>query len=123
MPEVLTKYPDVVIRVLQGGGARCGPGQEQKILKSCPPDRFCSTATGETCVYGLDEIGKMTQIQKGELAARVCPASGGGCALLSPGDGVSVTAALAIVLALGAFRRYRRTNSWVHRRSTTTSHC
>lgn len=74
MPEVLSRYPEVVIEVLRGSGARCGPGQEQTILKACPPERFCSMPTGETCVYGLDEIGKMTQVSPKDLADRVCAA-------------------------------------------------
>jgi len=104
MPEVLTKYPDIVIAVLQGGGARCGPGQEPKILKDCPPTRFCATSSGETCVYGLEDIGKMTQISRKDLAERVCDGQeastefgSSGCTLASES-----TAEAALVLGTAA---------------------
>jgi hypothetical protein len=45
MPEIISKYPDVVLKVLSGDGARCGEGATQKILKKCPPERFCSLPT------------------------------------------------------------------------------
>lgn len=67
------KYPDVTIQVLKGGGAKCGPGVEKKILKQCPSDRFCSFPSGEMCVYGIDQIPQMTQIKPAELARSVCP--------------------------------------------------
>jgi len=72
MPEQITKYPDVTLKVLKGAGAICGEGVEQKILKDCPPDRFCSLPTGEICVYGISEIPKMTQISTQEIAEVVC---------------------------------------------------
>ena len=52
MPEQLTKYPDVTIEVLQSAGAVCGQGVEQKILKQCPKESFCSLPGGEVCIYG-----------------------------------------------------------------------
>ena len=73
MPEQISKYPEVTIKVLKGAGARCGEGVEQKILTKCPPERFCSLPTGEICVYGINEIPKMTQITTQELARVVCP--------------------------------------------------
>jgi hypothetical protein len=73
MPEQISKYPDVTLKVLKGAGARCGEGTDQKILTKCPPDRFCSLTTGEICVYGIEDIPKMTQITADELAEIVCP--------------------------------------------------
>lgn len=68
MPEVLTKFPEVVLKVLKEAGIECGTGAPQKILASCPPERFCSLRTGELCVYGLEDVNKMTQISASELA-------------------------------------------------------
>ena|SRR5687768_9289716 len=73
MPEQISKYPDVTLQVLREGGASCGQGAPQKILKQCPRDRFCSLRSGEICVYGINEIPKMTQITSQELAKVVCP--------------------------------------------------
>ena len=73
MPEQISKYPDVTLQVLRESGAVCGQGAPQKILKQCPRDRFCSLRTGEICVYGINEIPKMTQITSVELAQVVCP--------------------------------------------------
>ena len=73
MPEQISKYPDVTLQVLRESGAVCGQGAPQNILKQCPRDRFCSLRTGEICVYGINEIPKMTQITTQELAKVVCP--------------------------------------------------
>lgn len=73
MPEQISKYPDVTLQVLKESGAVCGEGAPQKILKQCPRDRFCSLRTGEICVYGINEIPKMTQVTPQELAKVVCP--------------------------------------------------
>ena len=62
MPEVLTKYPEVVLQVLKSQGAQCGPANKPKILTRCPPERFCSLSGGELCVYGTSEISQMTQL-------------------------------------------------------------
>jgi len=102
MPEVLTKYPDVVLRVLQGNEARCGPKATPRILKQCPRDRFCSLETGEICVYGLPDIPKMTQIRSEELAAVVCPRETDSAAM--PGGLESIGLALAFVLGFGIGR-------------------
>jgi hypothetical protein len=67
MPEVISKHPDITIKVLEGAGAVCGQGAEQRILTKCPQERFCSTPTGEICVYGLNEIPQMTQINPAEI--------------------------------------------------------
>jgi hypothetical protein len=67
MPEILTKYPDVALTVLKSGGGKCGVGMKQQILTSCPPEDFCSFPQGEICVYGLDKINAMTQINVAEI--------------------------------------------------------
>jgi hypothetical protein len=73
MPEQISKYPDVTLQVLKESGAVCGQGAPQTILKQCPRERFCSLRTGEICVYGINEIPKMTQVTSQELAKVVCP--------------------------------------------------
>jgi len=73
MPEQISKYPEVTLRVLKGNGAVCGEGANQKILTKCPAERFCSLTTGEICVYGIEEIPQMTQITPEEIASIVCP--------------------------------------------------
>ena len=67
MPELLTKYPDIALKVLRESGVDCGTGALQQILTACPPDRFCSLPRGELCVYGLNEVQYMTQITGAEL--------------------------------------------------------
>ena len=66
MPEVVTKYPTVLIQELKDVKAKCGEGSPQRILKKCPYDRFCALPTGEICVYDLKEISSMTQINEHE---------------------------------------------------------
>jgi hypothetical protein len=68
MPEQISKYPDVTLQILRESGAVCGQGAPQKILKQCPRDRFCSLQTGEICIFGLNDISKMTQITSQDLA-------------------------------------------------------
>ena len=67
MPEIITKYPDIVLQVLNEAGAKCGTGAVQRILTACPPEQFCSLPTGEICVYGVNEIPQMTQISSAEI--------------------------------------------------------
>jgi hypothetical protein len=74
MPEQLTKHPDVTLQVLKSGGAKCGEGAPQEILKSCPAERFCKLPGGEVCIYGLPDASRMTQITSAELAAAFPPA-------------------------------------------------
>jgi hypothetical protein len=62
MPEILTKYPEIVLEVLKSGGAKCGIGVKQQILTQCAPEHFCSLPGGEICVYGMKDIAQMTQI-------------------------------------------------------------
>ncbi len=73
MPEQISKYPEVTLKVLEGAGAVCGEGAPQKILTQCPSEQFCSLTTGEICVYGIKDIPQMTQITTQELAQVVCP--------------------------------------------------
>lgn len=74
MPEIIAKYPDIVLQILRESGAECGTGAVQKILTTCSPERFCSLPTGEICVYGLDGISQMTQISTAEIAKVVSDA-------------------------------------------------
>lgn len=86
MPEILSPHPEVTLTVLRGAGARCGEGAPQQILTACPRERFCSTPTGEICVFGLDDIPAMTQVSPGELIrAASTPA---GTPLPDPGTGL-----------------------------------
>lgn len=81
MPEQLTKHPEVTLQVLRSaGGAKCGEGAPQAILKSCPAERFCALPGGEICVYGLPEATRMTQIAPAELLA----AAGGAASPAAP---------------------------------------
>jgi hypothetical protein len=81
MPEQISKYPDVTLKVLKEAGARCGEGAKQKILTQCPREQFCALQSGEICVYGIDQIPQMTQIKTEDLARIVCP----------PGEQASMT--------------------------------
>ncbi|TAN57329.1 hypothetical protein EPN15_04750 [Patescibacteria group bacterium] len=65
MPEIISRYPEITLKVLKESGARCGEGLPQKILTKCPEERFCSLSTGEICVYGADQINKVTQFSAG----------------------------------------------------------
>jgi MYXO-CTERM domain-containing protein len=102
MPEVISKYPDVTKQVLESAGARCGKGEPQKILTRCPRESFCALPGGEVCVYGLTEVGKMTQIKQGELCPATPTPKG---AMFDVGGGLAAPA--LAVLALWAWRRRR----------------
>lgn len=111
MPELLTKHPTVVIDVLESTGARCGDGLPQKILTKCPREAFCALPGGELCVYGLDEVDAMTQIDTDDLAPLVCTQSSpqsvaGGCAVAESAGGAMLFA--AVLLAFAIDRRARR---------------
>lgn len=69
MPEQLTKHPDVTLQVLRSAGARCGEGEAQQILTTCPAERFCKLPGGEICVYGLADASRMTQISPSDWQA------------------------------------------------------
>jgi hypothetical protein len=115
MPEQISKYPEVTIQVLKGGGASCGPGVEKQILKQCPSERFCAFPSGEICVYGIEQIPQMTQIKSAELARVLCPpARRSG---LDPGEmpwpdlgasGLTFVLGLAVGAVSLGFRRRRR---------------
>lgn len=110
MPEQITKYPDVTLRVLKGAGAVCGEGAPQKILTQCPAARFCALPTGEICVYGIDEIPTMTQISASDVAAVVAPRSQSDAAPLLTSWWVAAAvlgACLLIGFMLGKYRRKR----------------
>jgi hypothetical protein len=112
MPEQITKYPDVTLKVLEGAGAVCGRGAPQKILTKCPAERFCALPTGEICVYGIADIPRMTQITPKELAPVVCPRADHGqpaLATLAGADTLLLAAALLSGLTLTrATRAVRR---------------
>jgi hypothetical protein len=67
MPEVITKHPEIAKEVLRSAGAKCGTGEPQKILTKCPRAQFCALPGGEICVYGVSDIGSMTQLSRSEL--------------------------------------------------------
>ncbi len=111
MPEQITKYPDVTLEVLKSAGAACGTGAPQKILKQCPADRFCALPGGEMCVYGMNEIPKMTQITVEEMAQVVCPkpvAGMPGNSAVSPVEAFAVGAVFVAGIGLGRFGRRNR---------------
>jgi len=104
MPEQITKYPDVTLKVLKGSGAVCGEGAPQQILTQCPADRFCALPAGELCVYGIGDIPQMTQISTAELAQVVCPIASQGPpvqASLAGADGMLAGAVFLLGLVLG----------------------
>ncbi|MGE3920851.1 MAG: hypothetical protein AB7F64_07950, partial [Gammaproteobacteria bacterium] len=69
MPEVITKYPDIVMHVLKSAGFKCGEGAKQNILKACPKEAFCTTPGGEICVYSLNNMTQMTQMTRAKIIA------------------------------------------------------
>ena len=108
MPEQISKYPDVTLKVLKGAGARCGEGVKQQILTQCPRERFCSLRTGEICVYGIEEIPQMTQITTQELARVVCPSHqqpSKASVALSGMEMAVLGVTLAVGLVIGRFLR------------------
>jgi hypothetical protein len=108
MPEQISKYPDVTLKVLQDAGAVCARGAPQKILTKCPANRFCALPTGEVCVYGIPDIPQMTQITPKELAAVVCPRAEAGPALadsIAGAEGLVFAAVFLAGVVLGRVRR------------------
>jgi hypothetical protein len=108
MPEQLTKYPDITLKVLRSSGAECGEGAPQGILTQCPADRFCKFPGGEICVFGLPDASRMTQISATEWQGLVPPALSdaqpaqgglGADALLAGGVGLLAGAAIGIAYA------------------------
>ena len=111
MPEQITKYPEVTIRILKESGARCGEGVERKILKKCPPQQFCSLPTGEVCIFGIGEIPRMTQVRTSEVARVVCPGDQNPLRDMIPASitgGLLIGAVFAVGLATGALWRKSR---------------
>lgn len=103
MPEVITKYPDVLVQVLESAGARCGAGLPQEILKTCPRERFCKLPGGEVCVYGVAEVPAMTQLSRAELCpgrTEAGPPGGGAAGALAGWGAAAVLPALAVALVL-----------------------
>jgi hypothetical protein len=112
MPEQISKYPEVTLSILKGVGARCGEGAKQQILTKCPAEQFCALPTGEICVYGIEQIPKMTQITTRELARVVCPPeqrfSLDSAAFLGT-DGVIPGAAFVVGLLVGGvWQRFKK---------------
>lgn len=62
MPEILTRHPEITLKLLKNANIKCGIGEKQQILTSCPKDRFCSLPKGELCIYGVKDISQMTQL-------------------------------------------------------------
>lgn len=107
MPEQISKYPDVTLKVLKGAGGVCGDGAKQQILTQCPAERFCSFSSGEICVYGIDDIPRMTQIKVDEIAAVVRPAAEGWFEI-SAAEGVLLAILFVAGLAVGRLWPKRR---------------
>jgi hypothetical protein len=62
MPEMLTKHPEIALKILKDAHIRCGMGDKQQILVNCPKEDFCALPTGELCIYGVNNVSHMTQI-------------------------------------------------------------
>lgn len=111
MPEQISKYPEVTLSVLKGAGARCADGAKPQILTQCPAEQFCALASGEICVYGIEQIPKMTQITTQELARVVCPPgprSGVDSTALFGADGFITGATFIVGLMVGGlWQRFR----------------
>lgn len=101
MPEQITKYPDVTLKVLKEAGASCGEGAPQKILTQCPKERFCALPSGEMCIYGIEQIPQMTQVKTQEIAAVVGNAAAP--ADFSAMEVVAVSAVFVAGIFLGRF--------------------
>lgn len=67
MPEIVTKHPEIVFKILKEAHIKCGTGENPTILKTCSSDKFCSLPTGELCIYGIKDVSQMTQINVFEL--------------------------------------------------------
>ena len=119
MPEQISKYPDVTLQVLRESGAVCGQGAQQKILKQCPRDRFCSLRTGEICVFGINDIPKMTQITSQGLAQVVCPQAQKTAVFSAGISGLEAVLIFAVFLSgLAAGKFWQKPRLCVSRRPT-----
>lgn len=102
MSELLAKHPEAILQALQGAGA-CGPGTPSKDLATCPAERYCALpGGGELCVYGLPEIGRMTQISKDELSASLVVPSPAASPEAPPAREITGTEVLAVALVFVA---------------------
>lgn len=90
MPELLTKYPGTVLKILKDANIKCGTGASQNILVSCPKDDFCSLPTGELCIYGTNNISQMTQIHSADF-------------LVTPNAIIPFAALLVMIFLLGVW--------------------
>ncbi|ARG97717.1 hypothetical protein [Legionella micdadei] len=88
MPELLTKHPDLTLKLLKEAKIPCGTGAQQTILKACPKDQFCSLPSGELCIYGTNQISEMAQIHPVEF-------------LFKPGNLGPLSALILIALVIG----------------------
>lgn len=103
MPEIITRYPDVTRQVLESAGAQCGRGAPQKILTACPREAFCALPGGEVCVYGVEDIPKMTQLSRKDL----CDGAAGKTSLMDTG-GPLAAPMLAVAFVVAVVWRRRR---------------
>jgi hypothetical protein len=121
MPEQISKYPEVTLKVLQVAGASCGERVKPKILTQCPPERFCSLPTAEICVYEITDIPRMTQTTPEELAQVVCPpgkAAEASLASVSSFDSILMGATFLVGFVIGGLGRRGMTRTQRgHRRS------
>lgn len=88
-------------------GARCGTGTKPEILTKCPTDKFCTLAGGEFCIYGSDELAKMTQLAPSDLCKSADAATGRelvpipvGAQRATEGHALAGAAPIAIAIAL-----------------------
>jgi hypothetical protein len=104
MPELLTKHPEIVKKVLASEGAQCGTGARPQILTKCPPEKFCKLAGGELCIYGPGELTSMSQLAPGE----VCKSSSSNIDP-STSDATAYAATPLLLALVGAFLAVRLT--------------
>jgi len=97
MPEVVTKYPAVLIKELKDAGGICGEGYQQKILTTCPKDKFCRLPTGEICIYDYHDLSTMTQINSLEWHEAITNTPG----MFSPYNLIVIIAVFGLGLLLG----------------------
>ncbi len=64
MPEIVTKHPEEVVKVLKGANMSCGEDIAAKEVPGCPSEQLCSIqgGSGEICVYSPTDVSSMTQM-------------------------------------------------------------
>lgn len=67
MPEIISKYPSIVIDVLKSGKVSCNTKAKPKILTTCPQEQFCSSSGGELCVYDVKATLHTSQFTAADL--------------------------------------------------------